>query len=96
LEVPRQHIDKILSKSDEESSEQIREKVIKAWEIQNKRFKNEFINFNSQMDSKLIQKYCPLSDSVKDILKQANQNMNLSARSIHRIIKLARTLADLD
>jgi magnesium chelatase family protein len=96
LEVPRQHIDKILSNKEEESSEKIREKVIKAWEIQNERFKNEKINFNSQMDAKLIQKYCPLSENIQILLKQASEKMSLSARAIHRIIKLARTLADLD
>ena len=96
LEVPRQKLDKILSKSKEESSEQIRKKVIKAWEIQNKRFENENINFNSQMDSKLIQKYCPLSDEIQSLLKLSAENLSLSARAIHRIIKLARTLADLD
>ena len=96
LEVPRQKIDKILSNTKEETSEQIRQKVINAWKIQKERFKDENINFNSQMDAKLIDKYCPLSDEVKEIIKQASLKLSLSARAIHRIIKLARTLADLD
>jgi magnesium chelatase family protein len=96
LEVPRQKLDKILSNKKEESSKQIREKVKKAWEIQKERFKNESINFNSQMDSKLIDKYCPLSNQVKEILKNAWEKLALSARSLHRVIKLSRTLADLD
>jgi magnesium chelatase family protein len=96
IEVPRQKVDKILSTTKEESSSQIREKVIKAWLIQRKRFENEDINFNSQMLSKHIQKYCPLSSSVKQLLSNASAKLSLSARSIHRIIKLARTLADLD
>ena len=96
LEVPRQKLDKILSNKKEESSEQVRQKVIKAWKKQNKRFEKEKINFNSQMDAKLIDKYCPLSDEVKNLLKQAADKMSLSARAIHRIIKLSRTLADLD
>ena len=96
LEVPRQKIDKILSKQKEETSKQIREKVIKAWKIQVDRFKNEKIDFNSQMDSKLIQKYCPLSEEIQALLKQAADRLSLSARAIHRIIKLSRTLADLD
>jgi len=96
LEVPRQHIDKILSNKNEKSSEEIKKDVIKAWEIQKERFKNENIEFNSQMDVKLIQKYCPLSENIKDILKKASERFSLSARSIHRIIKLSRTLADLD
>jgi magnesium chelatase family protein len=96
LEVPRQKIDKILSKEQQETSQQVRQKVVKAWERQKARFKNEKINFNSQMDTKLIDKYCPLSDELRQVLKQAAENLSLSARAIHRVIKLARTLADLD
>ena len=96
LEVPRQKIDKILSNTKEKSSEEIRKDVIKAWEIQKERFKNEDINFNSQMDSKLIKKYCPLNKDIKDILKKASEKFSLSARAVHRIIKLSRTLADLE
>lgn len=96
LEVPRQNIDKILSNKKEKSSKELREDVIRTWNIQKERFKKEKINFNSQMDSKLIQKYCPLSKNVKDILKKASKNFSLSARAIHRIIKLSRTLADIE
>ncbi len=96
LEVPRQNIDKILSNKKEKSSKELREDVIKTWNIQKERFKKEKINFNSQMDSKLIQKYCPLSKDIEDILKKASENFSLSARSIHRIIKLARTLSDIE
>ncbi len=96
VEVPRQKIDKILSSSKEESSVEIRKKVIKAWEIQRKRYEWEKIHFNSQLDAKLIDKYCKLDDTSKNILKQASEKLFLSARAIHRIIKLARTLADLE
>jgi predicted ATPase with chaperone activity len=47
------------------------------------------------MDSKLIQKYCPLTKDVEDTLKLASNKLSLSARSVHRVIKLARTLADV-
>lgn len=96
LEVPRQDIDKILSKTKEETSEHIRNKVMFAWNKQKERFKNEDINFNSQMNAKLLEKYCPLDNDLKDILKKASDRFFLSARSIHRIIKLARTLADIE
>ena len=95
LEVARQKIDKLLSNSKEESSEEVRKKVILAWKRQQERFQNEDINFNSQMNVQLIQKYCPLSNEVQDILKKATDKLFLSARAIHRIIKLSRTLADL-
>ena len=96
LEVPRQKIEKILSTNKEETSNCIRKKVVNAWKIQRNRYKNEKINFNSQLDAKLINKYCKLSEDVKDILKQATERMSLSARAIHRVIRLSRTLADLD
>ena len=96
LEVPRQKIDKILSNKKEKSSKKIRKDIVKAWKIQKERFKNEDINFNSQMDAKLIKEYCPLNKDIKDILKKASEKFFLSARSIHRIIKLSRTLADLE
>jgi len=85
-----------LSNKKEKSSKEIRKDVIKAWKIQKERFKNENINFNSQMSVKLIKKYCSLNKDIKDILKKASEKFFLSARSIHRIIKLARTLADLE
>ena len=96
LEVPRQKLDKILSNKKEPTSDEIRQKIIKAWEIQQKRFKNEDINFNSQMTSAHIDKYCLLSEKDKDLLKKAAEKLFLSARSIHRILKLARTIADID
>jgi len=96
LEVPRQKLDKILSNQKELSSDEIREKVINAWEIQQERFKNENINFNSQMSSSHIDKYCLLGDKEKDLLKKAADKLSLSARAVHRILKLARTIADLD
>ncbi len=95
LEVPRQKIDKILSKWKEETSAEIKQKIIKAVQIQRERFKDEKINFNSQMDPKLIQKYCPLNEDVEATLKLASNKLSLSARSVHRTIKLARTLADI-
>jgi magnesium chelatase family protein len=96
IEVPRQNIDKILSKSENETSNQIKEKIKKAVKIQKERFENEDIDFNSQMTPKMIEKYCVLSEQVQNILKIASEKLSLSARSLHRIIKLSRTLADLN
>ena len=96
LEVPRQKLDKILSNKKELTSEEIREKVIKAWKIQQERFKNENISFNSQMNSSHIDKYCLLSEKEKKLLTTAAERLLLSARAIHRLLKLARTIADMD
>lgn len=79
-----------------ESSSQIRARVEEAIEIQKERYKKESISFNSQLSPALIDKYCPLGSKEKDLLQSAFKNLNLSARSYHKLIKLSRTIADLD
>lgn len=87
-----------LSKQKEgESSETIRNRVIKARERQTERFKNiEGIYCNAQMSSKLLRQYVVLDDECATMLKDAMNRMNLSARAYDRILKVARTIADLD
>lgn len=87
-----------LSKQKEgESSETIRNRVIKARERQTERFKNiEGIYCNAQMTSKLLRQYVVLDDECATMLKDAMNRMNLSARAYDRILKVARTIADLD
>ncbi len=79
-----------------ETSKDIKQKVEKARELQLKRFKWTKLTFNSEMSTKDINKYCLLDKESNDILKQAVVNMNLSARSYYRILKLSRTIADLE
>ena len=79
-----------------ESSESIRERILKAQEIQRERFKNDSILFNSQMTAPLIDKYCKLGNQEKMIMKKAFDSLGLSARGYHKILKLSRTIADLD
>lgn len=78
-----------------EPSSVIRERVIKAVQIQKDRFKDEPINYNSEMTPSHIEKYAKLSKQAVDILNTAATKLSLSARSYHRIIKVARTIADL-
>ena len=79
-----------------ESSEAIRQRVMKAFEIQRRRFKDEKINFNSEIDVKDIRKYCALGIKEETLLKEAFNVLGLSARAYHRILKCARTIADMD
>ena len=79
-----------------ESSKNIRERVIKARQTQAQRFENEQIHYNAQMSSKQLRKYCVLNQECKDLLKQAMDNLGLSARAYDRILKVSRTIADLD
>ncbi len=79
-----------------ETSEEIRKRVVNAHKIQQERFKNDNITFNSQMTSSQIDKYCILGEKEKIIMKKAFDSLKLSARGYHKILKLARTIADLD
>ena len=79
-----------------ESSETIRKRVILARERQEKRFKAESIQSNAQMKNSHIKKYCKLTKEVEQLLKQASMKFQLSARSYMKMIKVARTIADLE
>ncbi len=78
-----------------ESSEDIRMRVEEAVKRQQARYNSEKILFNSQLSPMQIKKYCRLGKNQQELLRQAFQNMNLSARAYHRIIKVSRTIADL-
>ena len=78
----------------EETSAAVAARVIAAREIQKKRFGSAMTN--AEMDAGAMQKYCPLSDECEKILESVINKMGLSARAFSRIIKLARTIADLD
>jgi magnesium chelatase family protein len=78
-----------------ESSEAIRNRVQLARDVQNDRFKNSTILSNSEMDAKMIRVHCELDTASRQLLRQAAEKMYLSVRSYTRIIKVARTIADL-
>ncbi len=97
IDVPRLTTEELLNtKESAESSSQIRERVIRARKIQKDRYKNEGILTNSQLNSKLVKKYCQTDDASKEVLKIAIQKYQLSGRRYDRILKLSRTIADLD
>ena len=97
IEVPAVRFDELASNKKGESSEKIRARVLAARTIQEKRFdKYEGIHHNSQLTSKLLEKYCEIDESGKTLLKLAMDKMGLSARSYARILKVSRTVADLD
>jgi len=96
LEIPRENVDKILDTIPQESSETIRKKVLNARKIQQKRFANLWIFCNAHITSKHIDKLIPLDTQTKEFLKDAARKLTLSPRVIHRTIKLARTIADME
>lgn len=97
VEVPRLTADELLNtQPSSETSADIRKRVTMARKIQTKRYENEGILTNSELTSRLIKKYCKLDDKCTEILKTASIKYQLSGRRYDRILKLARTIADLE
>lgn len=97
IEVDNVNYDELTSKeTKEEKSEQIKERVNFARAKQLERFKNEKQYCNAQMSVRDCNKYCKLDETSELILKSAFEKLNLSARAHNRILKVARTIADLD
>ena len=96
IEVQEVKYDKLNSNIQSESSDKIKERVNKARKIQLERYKEYNIFSNSELTPKLIEKYCKLEKKDKEILKNAFEKLGLSARAYSRILKVARTIADLD
>ena len=97
IEVVPVELDKMTSNTKSEPSAAIRKRVIAAREIQTARFReHQGIYCNAQMTSPLLKKYCLLDDKCTALLKIAMQRFGLSARAYDRIIKISRTIADLE
>lgn len=95
LEVPRLKPEELLSQPNGESSKSIRARVTTARHIQQKRFQGTKIFCNAHMTSRQIRQFCAPSDEVREMLRAAINHLGLSARAYDRILKLARTIADL-
>ncbi len=97
IEVPRLSTEELLNTNTKsESSAQIRERVIKARKIQIERYKDYPILTNSQLTAEYIKIFCKLDEKSENLLRNAISKFNLSGRSYDRLLKLARTIADLD
>ncbi len=96
IEVSPVKYQKLNSDEKIETSEEIKKRVDKARKIQLERYKNVKILSNSVLTPKLIEKYCKLDKEGKKILENAFNKLKLSARAYGRILKVARTIADLD
>jgi len=95
VQVARVEISKLTNMKESESSEKIRNRILLAREIQIKRFENTEIFTNAEMNSEQVNKYCGLDKEGSILLKDAVVTLGLSARAYFRILKLARTIADL-
>lgn len=87
---------KIANTPKEETSKEIKYRVNKARKIQEERYKNNSIFSNAELSPKLIEKYCAIDKESKEIMEKAFKKLNLSSRAYNRILKVARTIADLE
>ncbi len=96
LEVPALHSTEMLSNASHgETSAQIRERTIRARQIQQQRFQNSGIHANAHMNHRQIKQFCSLDEECKKLLKMAIDELGLSARAYDKILKISRTIADL-
>ena len=96
VETPQIKFEELNGTKKEECSDAIRERVIEVHAIQKKRYQNEDFQFNSQIPAARIAEYCALSKDQEKYMKKIYKQLNLTARSYHKILKVARTLADMD
>ena len=96
VEVPPVEFNDLSSSEKAKSSAEIKKRVDRVRKIQNERFKGTGITCNARITPSLLHKMCPLDEKAKNILKKTFDSMGLSARAYNRILKAARTVADLD
>ncbi|VEI00414.1 Competence protein ComM [Kaistella antarctica] len=96
IEVQKVEFDQLADKRKGEQSDEIRRRVLIAREIQTNRYKNSDIHYNAQMGPRDIEKFCELDEASKTLIKTAMEKLNLSARAYDRILKVSRTIADLE
>ena len=96
IEVPQVKYEKLDSSIATQKSEEIKKLVNAARAIQNERYKEHGIFSNSELTTNLIEKYCKLNSESKKIMKKAFDRLGLSVRAYNKILKVSRTIADLD
>lgn len=96
IEVPRIKFDKLSSEELSESSEEIQRRVEKARGLQKTRFQGKKLISNSEMNSQAVKEFCHIREDALNLLKTAVSQFNLSARSYYKILKVSRTIADLE
>ena len=96
VEVPPVEYDKLIDDTPSEDSSGPRQRVGQARELQRERFQESGFLCNSEMGPAEVWKHCQLDDSARGLLQTATQRLNLSARAFHRVLKVSRTIADLD
>lgn len=95
VEAPRIKMQELTAKGKNESSKEIRKRVQAVHLLQRERYQQENCNFNSRMTAEMIKKYCPMEAGAREQIARAYEELDLSARAYHKVIRVARTIADL-
>ncbi len=96
VDVPAVKSEKLVNDDEVEESKTVRSRIKKALDLQKKRFIKVKTLTNGQMSARDIKNHLELSEEIKELMKQAADKLSLSARSFHKVLKVARTIADLD
>jgi magnesium chelatase family protein len=96
VDVPRVDYEKLTDNGCAEGSAEVRARVARARQIQRERFKGTRLITNADMTAVEVREFCQVESSAQSLLRMAMKQMSLSARAFHRILKLARTIADLE
>ncbi len=96
IDVPAVPYKDLLNSSDSESSAEVRKRVIEARDIQTRRFNKSNIHSNSQMNAAQMKNFCIIDEPSRKILETAIEKLGLSARAYNRVLKISRTIADMD
>lgn len=96
IEVSPVKYDDLKNTRDEESSKTVKARIVKARKIQQERYSNLSIITNSELSGKQISKFCNINKESEGLLKEAFERLGLSARAYNKILKVARTIADLE
>ncbi len=96
IEVPRLRYEEVTAIKPAEASRKIRKRVEEARQKQQQRFKEESLTCNAQMNPQHVQQHCALDGAGRELMRQAFNRLHLSARAYDRILKVARTIADLE
>jgi magnesium chelatase family protein len=95
VEAPRLELRDLKAEKKEESSQEIGKRITKARQRQRERFQGAAINCNAEMQNHHLPRYCPLDNNAKELLYQAFHKLKLSMRALDRVVKIARTIADI-
>ena len=95
-EAPTLNFAQITGRGNNESSEEIRKRVIKCQNLQEERYKEYGFKFNSQIPNSMINKFCSLGAEESEFMEEMYEKYNLTARTYHKVLRVARTIADMD